>query len=694
MTIRTAIRRSLLAAVALLALLASAPAQTDARPAIDPYIHSSWDTLTRSMAECRSVADIKVTTSPILYLPYGMAIPPAVAAMQAQCPRVQVAFLPRTIHRMGDVKIAEIPKEGLLYLPNPYVVPGGRFNEMYGWDSYFILRGLLQDGRTALARGMVENFFFEIANYGALLNANRTYYFTRSHPPLLSSMVREVYAKTGDKAWLAGAYDAATEDYSLWTRPDHLAGTTGLARYHDLGDGPVPEMADDSTYFPDVIRWFVAHPGVHPEYLVKASEHPDAAEAAQLRTTSCDLAASKVCAAAWAQGYRLSAAFFHSDRAMRESGFDTSFRFEPFSGSTDDFAPVCLNSLLYKYARDMAFFAHELGKSADETAWNGRAEARRAAIDKYLWHADQGLYFDLNFRTGKASTYQFISTFYPLWARAASPAQAAAVESHLALFEHDGGVAMSTNESGVQWDLPYGWAPTNWLTVLGLEQYGFHADAARISRNFMKSVETNYLHDGTIREKYNVVSADANVKVAAGYKSNVIGFGWTNGVYTSMEALLAGPVTELPVTPGPAAVLGREALEKLIPASVFFMGQTATTQLRNAAGIRFGSGGMLLAARVDTGGYATNVQERYQMYLLADTPVVLGDRTLPPGAYGAGFVSGKLVVMNLAGRELFSTDAPADPDLKRPMPLQITDDAGALRLRSGRSYVSLVHSDR
>ena len=144
------------------------------------------------MTDCKSLIDPKVTTTPILYLPAGMAVPPAVASVQKQC-KIEVRNLPRKITHMGDVRVAEIPDEGLLYLPNPYVVPGGRFNEMYGWDSYFIILGLVEDKRTDLARDMVENFFFEIENYGAILNANRTYYFTRSQPPFLTSMIREVY---------------------------------------------------------------------------------------------------------------------------------------------------------------------------------------------------------------------------------------------------------------------------------------------------------------------------------------------------------------------------------------------------------------------------------------------------------------------------------------------------------------------
>ena len=132
---------------------------------------------------------------------------------------------PQTWNRLSRFDSAP----GLLYLENAYVVPGGRFNEMYGWDSYFIIRGLLRDGRVNLARGMVDNFFFEIENYGAVLNANRTYYLTRSQPPFLSSMVMAVHlaqkaAGQDDRAWLETAYAYVKRDHAMWTQPPHLAG--------------------------------------------------------------------------------------------------------------------------------------------------------------------------------------------------------------------------------------------------------------------------------------------------------------------------------------------------------------------------------------------------------------------------------------------------------------------------------------
>ncbi|KAA6463142.1 trehalase [Acidobacteria bacterium AB60] len=516
------------------------------------YIHEAWDTLTRSMTECHSLVDIKVTANPILYLPAGMSVPDAVKALTEKC-GVKVLSLPRRIEKLGDIDPKELPNAGLLYLPEPYVVPGGRFNEMYGWDSYFILLGLEADHHEALAKGMVDNFLFEIENYGGVLNANRTYYLTRSQPPFLTSMIRAVYENAGSFAqtpegraearrWLERAYELAKKDHSVWERPEHRAGTTGLSRYFDYGTGPVPEMADDSTYYPDVIRWLLAHPHAGGAgFLVKGPEHPDKAEAQRLKQTSCDVEASVVCLHAWADGYRLSKDFYLGDRAMRESGFDPSNRFGPFSGETHHFAPVCLNSLLYRYERDMEHIAHVLGKAAEAARWNRRAQARDAAIHRYLWRAKDGMFEDYDFLHGRSNTYAYIAQLYPLFGGEATREEAKQVVAKLSLFERPGGLSMSNTNTGLQWDEPFGWAPTNWVSVAGLELMGFHQDAARIAKHFDETVDEGFAHDGTIREKYNVVSRNSDVKVATGYKSNEIGFGWTNSIYLKFRTIAERP---------------------------------------------------------------------------------------------------------------------------------------------------------
>jgi alpha,alpha-trehalase len=515
------------------------------------YIHGAWETLTRSMTSCPSLADTKVNATPVLYLPQELPAPQEVRALEAQC-HVKVAVLPRRIQKLNDVRPEEVPAAGLLYLPNPYVVPGGRFNEMYGWDSYFIVLGLEADHREALAKGMVDNFLFEIEHYGAVLNANRTYYLTRSQPPFLTSMIRAVYedpasfpatpaGRAEARTWLEHAYELAKKDHDTWTQPEHLAGKTGLARYFDLGAGPVPEMADDSTYYPDVIRWLVAHPGQDEGALVKGSEHPDATEAARLSQSSCDVRASMVCARAWAGGYRLSRDFYLGDRAMRESGFDPSFRFGPFDEATHHYAPVCLNSLLYRYERDMVHLAHVLAKPEDAQLWERKSKARLAAIQRYLWRPKEGVFADYDFVHAKPSSYAYITSLYPLWAGVATREQATQMVEKLGLFERPGGLSMSNTQSGMQWDDPYGWAPVNWIAVAGLDASGFRVEAKRIARAFVRTVDKGFAQDGTIREKYNVAAGDANVQVSTGYKVNVIGFGWTNAVYLKMKEVMAEP---------------------------------------------------------------------------------------------------------------------------------------------------------
>jgi alpha,alpha-trehalase len=145
---------------------------------------------------------------------------------------------------------------------------------------------------------------------------------------------------------------------------------------------------------------------------------------------------------------------------------------------------------------------------------------------------------DYDFVAGKASTDPYLTMFYPLWAGAASRQQAEALTKQLKLFERRGGLAMSTRATGAQWDAPFGWAPTNWIAVKGLDDYGFKADARRISCEFTGTVDRSFAKDGTIREKYNMVLGNADVKITAGYKTNVIGFGWTNGVYLRMRDLI------------------------------------------------------------------------------------------------------------------------------------------------------------
>ena len=525
------------------ALPASAGVQAPAtKPALQDilnYISTGWDRLTRTMTNCRDVKETKTPHQPVIYFPAGFTIPTALQKLTRKCP-VHTEHLPKPIKHLGDIDSAAINPPGLLYLPEPYVVPGGMFDEMYGWDSYFIIRGLLRDGHLDLARGMVENFFFETNYYGGVLNANRTYFLTRSQPPFLTSMIMAVYdAEHGDGAidrdWLAKAYDYALIDHSLWAHPPHLAGDTGLSRYYGLGEGPAPELGQEGpAYYRSVIHYYLKHPETADSYLqqIPLGQKADKSFGPQDALEICKKGqkdTQKDCESV--ADFGLTPEFYRGDRSMRESGFDVSFRFGPYGAGTEHYAPVGLNSLLYKEEKDLERISSMLGRKAEAGYWHELAEERREFVNKYLWDADRGLYFDYNFENNTRASYVYATTFYPLWVGMASPEQARAVEQNLKLFEQAGGLAMSTQDTGAQWDYPYGWAPIQLLAVEGLRRYGFDEDANRISYKFLSMVLENFQKDHTIREKYNVVTRSYETHVVAGYSQNVVGFGWTNGTF-------------------------------------------------------------------------------------------------------------------------------------------------------------------
>jgi alpha,alpha-trehalase len=518
----------------------SAPAANTGLTPILNYISTAWDTLTRSMNDCQSVVDPKIKVAPVLYLPAGFAEPDAVKKLAADC-NVRVEHLPIEIHHLGEIDTSKFQPHGLLYLQNKYVVPGGRFNEMYGWDSYFIVRGLLRAGRVELARGMVDNFFFEIENYGAMLNANRTYYLTRSQPPFLSSMFVDVYRashKDGeiDKVWLQRAYTDLEKDYEMWTHAPHLVGDTGLSRYYDFGEGPPAEaVQDESGFYRKVAGYFFFHPAEADEYLVESGSGNPPVAGAAYTLQLCDAATTMATPGCdKARQFKLSADYYKGDRSMRESGFDISSRFGAYGSATHHYAPVCLNSLLYKTEKDLEQISRWLGHTADAEKWSKLAAERRDLISHYLWDAKQGFFFDYNFQTRQMSHYRYATAFYPLWAGLATPEQAKAVVANLKGFEQPGGMPMSTIESGAQWDLPYGWGNIEMVVIEGLRRYGFNADADRISYEFLSTVAENFRRDGNIREKYNVVTRSSESHVELGYEMNVVGFGWTNAAFLEL----------------------------------------------------------------------------------------------------------------------------------------------------------------
>ena len=509
-------RRLALVSLAVLAA-ASLPAQAALRQksaAILDYIDRTWSVLTRSNRDLAVAApDPKFpSTSPWpLYISRTENLERIEKQLREQMKpedfrKIRLRVLPEDPTTLTD--------GGLLYLPRPYVVPGGRFNEMYGWDSYFIQVGLLRDHKLALARDLADNFLYEIREYGKILNANRTYYLTRSQPPFLTQMLLAVYDRTKDRDLLAAAVPPIEKYYRYWIVEPHLTPETGLSRYWDTGDTPAPESvsaerdAQGRTHYDLVKEYFRGH---------KVSDY-DVNEYYDAKTN------------------RLTPLFYRADRSMRESGFDPSNRFGPFSADILHYDPVCLNSLLYIMETQTARIMDILNRESDGAVWRKRATDRAAKINRLMWDEKDGLYYDYNFVHKRVRRYPFLTTFYPLWAGIAGKEQAAQVVRNLSKFERPGGLQTSTFESGSQWDAPFGWAPLEMIAVQALRRYGYNDAADRISVEFLSLVLQDFLKHGTIVEKYDVVrrSSNLNGEVRYGYTANQAGFGWTNAAFTNL----------------------------------------------------------------------------------------------------------------------------------------------------------------
>jgi alpha,alpha-trehalase len=497
-------------------LLSAQVARRQERAAILVYIKQTWHTLTRTNRDLASAAvDPKFHPLPDDRWPIYVSRQSDIREMEKRLDREMTPSDKRKIElRQLPLDPLHVRDQGLLYLPRPYVVPGGRFNEMYGWDSYFIELGLLRDGEIGLAQDMADNFLYEIRNYGKILNANRTYYLTRSQPPFLTQMVLGVFQRTKNRQWLRDALPAIEKYYRYWTTEPHLIPQTGLSRYLDLGDGPAPEVISAErdplgrTHYELVKDYFRTH------------EIKDY-DVAQYYNRQTD---------------QLTSQFYKGDRSMRESGFDPSNRFGPFSVDIIHYNPVCLNSLLYLMEMQTAEIAGLLGLATEAQIWRSRGIARAERINRLLWDAEDGLYYDHNFEHQRLRKYAFLTTFYPLWAGIATREQAARVAGNLSEFEQPGGLQTSAVASGNQWDAPFGWAPLQLIAVQGLRRYGFSEAADRIAMKFLSLVRDEYLKSGTIVEKYDVVRRTAEVSggIRFGYRSNETGFGWTNAVFTAL----------------------------------------------------------------------------------------------------------------------------------------------------------------
>ena len=537
-----------------------------------------WDGLTRRIDGQNLGAlltDEKITSSGFRYLYIPAGDPEAYeyfskVAKQHPNLKLRVERLPKEITPQY-VRKELAGKHGLLclalertskdeYVGVPFVVPGGRFNEMYGWDSYFEALGLLEDDRVDLAKAMVDNFVYQITHYGKILNANRTYYLTRSQPPFLTSMALAVYEHlpkhTASKTWLKNVFRAAIKDYyTVWRSKPRLT-ETGLSRYYGSGLGPPPEVEEghfDAIYKPYADK-----------HKLEVRVFEEKYKAGELKVPELD-------------------EFFVHDRCVRESGYDTTYRWNWDGDRCADFVTVDLNSLLYKIEVDIAnTIEKEFGgtlRRADgsvETSsiWDKRAAKRKVLINKYLWNKERGMFFDYDFKKKKKQR-PFVSaaTLYPLWAGLATPQQAAkVVENALPLLEEAGGIAGSTEESrgplsesrpARQWDYPNGWAPHQMLAWRGLRNYGFNQIAQRLIYRWLYTITRNAAdYNGTVPEKLDVVKRSHEVFAEYGNVGTEFayitkeGFGWMNASYQVGLRLLSADL--------------RMHLERLVPPEWLF----------------------------------------------------------------------------------------------------------------------------
>ena len=405
----------------------------------------------------------------------------------------------------------------------PFVVPGGRFNEMYGWDSYFEAIGLICDGRVDLAKAMADNFQYQINHYGKILNANRSYYLTRTQPPFYTSLIREVFKITQDKDWLKSHLKTAIQEYkTVWMQNGKRLTSNGLNRYYAEGIGIPPET--EKGHFDNILS---EHAKAQD---LPLHEFVHKYQTGEIKAPKLDV-------------------YFTHDRSLRESGHDTSWRLD---NCCADLNTVDLNSLLYTYESDFAYLinTHFKGEfnGCHYTYWHTVARKRANQMYNLMWNKNKGQFFDYNFKKKKQTHFESASNYFPLWAGLVDKEDAKLmVQTLMTQLKEKGGIAgtsrtMHTNllKNAVQrqWDYPNGWAPHQMLIWRGLKNYGFKAELQELIYRWLYMITRNAVdYNGTIPEKYDVVKAThkvfteyGNVGIDFEYITQE-GFGWMNASY-------------------------------------------------------------------------------------------------------------------------------------------------------------------
>ncbi len=389
------------------------------------------------------------------------------------------------------------PHSTLIPLPAPYIVPGGRFREIYYWDSYFTQLGLLCSGRTDLVESMVCNFAHLIDRVGFVPNGNRTYYITRSQPPMFASMVQLLASATGGDAVYTRFFSALKKEYAFW-----------MAGADDLAEG-------------QACRRVVRQQGRVLNRYWDDSDRPrqeSYAEDIELAATA-DRPASEL---------------FRDIRAACESGWDFSSRWladpeDPTTIRTTQIVPVDLNAILGALEATLADIAGRVGDPADERRYRQRAENRASAIQDLFFDRAGGRFVDLLLPDLRPIPRSSMAMVCPLFFGWALPAQAQQVADRLrADLLRPGGWVTTPSNTGQQWDAPNGWAPLQWLAYQGLRRYGFESDAREGAQRWIDNNLTAYSATGQLAEKYDVETI--GIEARGGEYALQMGFGWTNGV--------------------------------------------------------------------------------------------------------------------------------------------------------------------
>ena len=392
------------------------------------------------------------------------------------------------------------PGSSALALPQPYVVPGGRFREIYYWDSYFTLLGLYADGEDGLARGMIGDFESLIERYGHIPNGARSYYLSRSQPPFFALMTGLKPAGDPDPARTLKALRA---EHDYWMKGASCAVVMKPCRnVVRTPDGGLLNRYWDGRDTPREESWA-----------------EDVATAAKSARPQADV--------------------YRDLRAAAESGWDFSSRWlrDPMKLETihtTDIVPVDLNSLLWKDETIIAARCKAAGDAKCARDYKAMAQARKAEITRWLWRPKQHRYADYDWRARRPTTVISAATLYPLFVGLADPRQAAAVATLTRLqLTAPGGLRTTQIPSGQQWDDPNGWPPLQWIAISGLDAYGFHKQARDLAARFVGTVDAAYRGTGKMLEKYDVEQRKPG---GGGEYPLQDGFGWTNGVTRAILA--------------------------------------------------------------------------------------------------------------------------------------------------------------